>query len=54
MIEKLLIEEARSLTKSSTIGNYLKRTEGLNVYINSESGRLPDETSEELNDEPQT
>ena len=45
--ENLLLEQARSLNKEDSIAHYIKKTNELNVFINSSNVPMTDSEEEE-------
>ena len=48
--ENLMLEQARSLNKEDSIAHYIKKTNELNVFINSSNVPLTDSEEEEQDD----
>ena len=50
LVERLMNEQARSLTKEDTIAQFMKRTSALNAFVNTHSTQIPDEEDEVSDD----
>lgn len=45
--DHLILEQSKSLTKENAIDQFIKRTDELNVYVNTANVKLPDESDDE-------